>query len=96
MNKLCRAYDSIVAQGNNVSWEMDRNDVHEVFVAESALSWYVSTLLGELQVTSVGKEVKLKRPKRILLKISRAEYVHLLKESPYFFKHFLAKLLKNF
>lgn len=95
MNKLCRAYESIVAQGNNVAWEMDRNEVHEVFVAESALSWYVSTLSGEFEVTSVGKEVRLKRPKRILLKISRAEYVRLVKESPYFFKHFLAKLLKN-
>lgn len=94
MTLVTSAFDNLLVHSKEVkSWGLSNNSIHEVLVAESALSWHVKELRKKFRVVSVTSESKLLRPPIRLRKMNRNEIDLFNKYKINLFKHQLKKLL---
>lgn len=96
MKKVSKVYSGVKQVGESIGWFLPSGSIHEVLVAESALSWHVSGLRTEYRVVSSKVGTKLLRPRVVTRKISPELQVKrqddFLKLSKHFVKQFLSRL----
>lgn len=93
MGQVSSAYTKLVEKGNSSGWMLPPGEIHEVLVAESALSWHIRELRHQYKVGSIETESILLRPKKKIYRIDSETRIMRTLEFPSQLKHFVKKFL---
>lgn len=89
MSKVTNAFSALIEYSKNNDWSLPKGSIHEVLVAESALSFHVRGLREKYSVKSSSISTELLRPRVCLKTINNIEFEQRKSESRKLLKHFI-------
>lgn len=95
MSEVSNVYTSILEVGEHLEWFLPTNEVHEVLVSESALSWHTLHARSRFRITSSNTVTTLLRPEIELEFLRWGNWLTRILEAPKLSKHFLKEYLNK-